>query len=131
MRAFAAKAGDTVTALDTHLIQPPAGGPVLVPHPFSGRLDDGLSPDVRIQGRRAATVGSTATNVPPHAPLGGTFVHLPANRGTVTTGSSTVRINGKAAAYGDTPTVTTCNDPVDQQIGTIAAAGAVRVGGLG
>jgi uncharacterized Zn-binding protein involved in type VI secretion len=130
MHALAAKAGDPVTALDTHRIQPPTGGPVPVPHPFSGQLDDGLSADVRIHGRRAATVDSTAKNVPPHAPLGGTFVRPPANLGTVTTGSTTVRINGKGVAYGGKPTVTTCGDP-DQEVGTIAAAGTVRVGGVG
>jgi uncharacterized Zn-binding protein involved in type VI secretion len=128
MRALAAKAGDTVTALDTHLIQPPTGGPVPVPHPFSGVLETGLSEDVRIQGRWAAIVGSTAVNRPPHAPIGGTFTNPPANRGRVTTGSSSVSINGKAAAYGGRPTVTTCGDP-DREIGTIAAGGTVRVGG--
>lgn len=124
----AAKQGDRVTAIDTHLIQPPSGPPVPVPHPFSGILDGGLSSDVRIGGLPAATVGSTATNTPPHIPLGGTFVKPPSNRGQVVTGSATVRINGKPAARaGDT--AMTCNDPVDLPVGTVVAIGTVRIGG--
>src|SRR5215472_6236114 len=115
----AAKQGDRVTAIDMHLIQPPATAPpVLVPHPFSGILDGGLSGDVRIGGLPAATVGSTATNTPPHVPIGGTFVRPPSNQGRVITGSTTVRINGKPAARaGDTGM--TCNDPVDLPVGTV------------
>lgn len=124
----AAKQGDRVTAIDMHLIQPPSGPPVLVPHPFSGILDGGLSSDVRIGKLPAATVGSTATNSPPHVPLGGTFVTPPSNKGQVVTGSATVRINGKPAARaGDT--AMTCNDPVDLPVGTVVAIGTVRIGG--
>jgi uncharacterized Zn-binding protein involved in type VI secretion len=125
----AAKQGDRVTAIDMHLIQPPPpASPVLVPHPFSGILDGGLSGDVRIGGLPAATVGSTATNTPPHVPIGGTFVRPPSNQGQVITGSATVRINGKPAARaGDT--AMTCNDPVDLPVGTVVAVGTVLIGG--
>lgn len=125
----AAKQGDRVTALDTHLIQPPGTSPpVPIPHPFSGLLDGGLSPDVRIAGRPAATVGSTATNTPPHLPQGGSFVVPPKNQARVIAGSATVFINGKPAARaGDT--ALTCNDPVDLPAGTVVAAGTVRIGG--
>jgi uncharacterized Zn-binding protein involved in type VI secretion len=125
----AAKQGDRITALDLHLIQPPATSPPApVPHPFSGVLDAGLSSDVQIEGRSAATVGSTATNTPPHVPQGGSFVKPPTNHGRVTLGSATVRINGKPAARaGDT--ALTCNDPADLPVGTVVAVSTVRIGG--
>ncbi len=126
----AAAEGDKVTATDQHLILPPAPGatPVLVPHPFAGSLDGDLSGNVRIEGRWAATVDSTATNLPVHTPSGGTFVRPPANKGTVAAGSSGVRINGKKAARGG-DAVRTCNDPADQPVGKItAAATSVRIG---
>ena len=58
----AAKQGDRIVALDLHLIQPPPPAtPVLLPHPFSGLIDGGLSPDVKIMGLAAATQNSTAS----------------------------------------------------------------------
>lgn len=128
MTAPAAKQGDRVTALDLHLVQPPGTAPpVTVPHPFSGILSQQLSPDVRILGMPAATVGSVATNTAPHIPQGGTFVNPPSNRGTVSAGSSTVRINGKAAARaGDR--AETCAEPTNPA-GQVVATGTVRIGG--
>ena len=129
MGAPAAKQGDQVTAVDMHLIQPPATAPpVLVPHPFSGVIDGALSTDVKINGLPAATVGSTATNTPPHIPEGGMFVIPPTNQGQISIGSTTVRINKKPAARaGDT--ALTCNDPVPLPVGTVVAASTVRIGG--
>lgn len=125
----AAKQGDRVTATDIHMIQPPGPtSPVPVPHPFSGIIDGGLSADVNIEGRAAATVNSTATNTPPHIPQGGTFVVPPKNRATIIKGSATVSINGKPAARaGDT--ALTCNDPVDMPVGQVVAQGTVSIGG--
>lgn len=125
----AAAQGDQVTAVDTHLVIVPSGPPVTQPLPFSGRLVDGLSTDVRIQRRPAAVVGSAAVNTPPHLPVapGTAFSRPPSNRGTVQSGSTTVRINGKFAARAGDP-VTTCNDPADLPAGTIVAAGPVRIG---
>jgi len=125
----AAKQGDRITAIDTHLIQPPGpSSPVPVPHPFSGVIDGGLSSDVNIEGKAAATVNSTATNTPAHIPQGGTFVNPPQNKGEIILGSFTVFINGKGAArMGDT--AKTCNDPVDVPVGTVVAAGTVLIGG--
>jgi uncharacterized Zn-binding protein involved in type VI secretion len=78
-------------------------------------------------GLPAATVGSTATNQPPHVPSGGSFVRPPANKGEIILGSATVSINGKAAARaGDT--ATTCNDPNDLPAGTVVASGTVLIG---
>jgi uncharacterized Zn-binding protein involved in type VI secretion len=125
----AAKQGDRITATDTHLIQPPSTSPPTpVPHQFDGILDGGLSNDVKIEQRAAATLGSTATNTPPHVPQGGSFVNPPRNQGRVVRGSGTVRINEKPAArHGDT--AMTCNDPVDAPVGTVVAQGTVRIGG--
>jgi len=130
MRRNAVKHGDTIVATDTHVVMiPTPGGPVPtpLPHPFTGQIDGGLSHDVTIEGQAAATVGSTATNVPEHVPLGGPFQSPPENRGEVQTGSATVFINGKAAArHGDT--ATTCNDPSRAPVGTVVAAGSVFIG---
>jgi uncharacterized Zn-binding protein involved in type VI secretion len=125
----AAKQGDRITATDTHLIQPPATSPpVPVPHPFSGILDSGLSSNVNIQGQPAATLGSTATNTPPHIPQGGSFVIPPRNQGRIIRGSVTVLINNQPAARaGDT--ALTCNDPVDLPVGTVVAQSTVFIGG--
>lgn len=126
----AAKKGDQVVAVDTHIIMIPSpGGPVPtpLPNPFMGQIDGGLSDDVEIGGQPAATVDSTATNSPSHIPAGGPFQKSPANKATITMGSQTVQINGKAAArMGDT--AETCNDPADMPIGTVIAMGMVLIG---
>lgn len=125
----AAKQGDTIVAVDTHIIMVPSpGGPVPtpIPHPFNGIINGNLSSDVLIMGQPAATVGSTAQNMPAHIPMGGPFQRPPSNRGQIITGSPTVLINGKPAARnGDT--ALTCNDPVDAPVGTVVAIGTVLV----
>ena len=127
----AAKQGDQITGVDTHIIMIPSpGGPVPtpLPHPFAGMLDGSLSPDVKIMGMAAAVVGSTATNTPPHIPQGGPFQMPTSNRGQIILGSATVLINGKQAARnGDT--ANTCNDPADMPVGTVIAVGTVLIGG--
>ena len=125
----AAKKGDQVMATDMHLIKPapPPAPPVPIPHPFTGIIDGNLSSDVNIAGQPAATQGSTATNTPPHVPIGGTFVKPPADKATIQLGSATVMINGKPAArMGDT--AMTCNDPADLPVGPVIAAGTVLIG---
>ena len=127
----AAKKGDRILALDNHLIQPPGAPPpppVLVPHPFSGVLDAGLSQNVKIERRAAATVDSTATNTPAHIPIGGVFVNPPRNQGRVIEGSARVLINKKPAARAGSRALT-CNDPVDRPIGRVVALSRVLVGG--
>ncbi|MEW6231990.1 MAG: PAAR domain-containing protein [Chloroflexota bacterium] len=127
----AAKQGDQIVATDTHIIMIPSpGGPVPtpLPHPFSGILDGNLSPNVKIMGRPAAIVGSTATNTPPHIPQGGPFQRPPGNRGTIIQGSATVRINGKGGARNGDQAMT-CNDPADLPIGRVVAVGTVFIGG--
>jgi uncharacterized Zn-binding protein involved in type VI secretion len=127
----AAKQGDRVIATDTHIVLIPSpGGPIPtpLPHPFAGTIDGGLSADVNIEGRPAAVLGSTATNTPAHVPLGGPFQKPPANRATIQLGSTSVFINGKPAARAGDAALT-CNDPADLPVGTVVAAGAVRIGG--
>ena len=130
----AAKQGDHIIAIDTHIVMVPSppGQPVPtpLPHPFSGIINGSLSTDVKIMGMPAATVGSTADNTPPHRPTppGVSFQMPPTNKGEITMGSATVMINGKAAARsGDT--AKTCNDPTDLPVGTVVAAGTVFIGG--
>lgn len=130
MGAPAARAGDKVTATDTHIIMVPSpGGPVPtpLPHPFVGTITSGVSTNVMIGGAPAAVVGSTVLNIPPHVPSGGgPFQIPPTNQGTIIKGSATVMINGKPAArVGDT--VMTCNDPAPLPVGTITGPGAVTV----
>jgi uncharacterized Zn-binding protein involved in type VI secretion len=126
----AAKQGDQIVATDTHIIMiPTPAGPVPtpLPHPFMGQIDGDLSSDVKIEGKAAAVVGSTATNMPSHIPQGGPFQKPPANKGKIMLGSNTVLINGKMAArMGDT--AQTCNDPSDLPVGVVIAAGTVLIG---
>jgi uncharacterized Zn-binding protein involved in type VI secretion len=126
----AAKEGDQVMATDTHIVMIPSpGGPVPtpLPHPFSGKLDGGLSADVKIEGKAAAVKGSTATNSPAHVPQGGSFQSPPADKATVQVGSTTVKINGKPAARNGDKAMT-CNDPADLPVGTVMASGTVKIG---
>lgn len=127
----AAKQGDRIVATDTHIVMIPSpGGPVPtpLPHPFTGIIDGSLSSDVNIEGKPAATQGSTATNTPAHIPQGGPFQKPPANRGTIQLGSGTVLINGKPAARNGDAAIT-CNDPADLPAGTVVAVGTVLIGG--
>lgn len=124
----AAKQGDQVMAMDTHIVIVPGVGPMPLPHPFAGQLNGGLSKDVKIMGKAAATAGSTADNSPAHIPTapGTAFQKPPANKGTIKMGSATVKINGKdAARMGDK--AETCNDPADQPIGTVIVPGPATV----
>ena len=129
MGSPAAKQGDRIVAMDMHMIQPPGPtAPVLAPHPFNGIINGALSADVKIEGRPAATVNSTATNLPSHIPQGGTFVNPPRNQGQIVQGSATVFINKKPAARAGDKALT-CNDPVDLPVGTVVAVGTVLIGG--
>ncbi len=134
MGAAAARLTDTVTGADTHIVMVPSpSGSVPTPipgHPFSGKLTSKASADVKIDGLAAAVVGTVATNSPKHLPLspGTSFAGTPTNRGEVRKGSTSVRINGKAAArLGDK--VRTCNDPRDLETSAITSgSGTVTIG---
>jgi uncharacterized Zn-binding protein involved in type VI secretion len=126
----AAKQGDRIEALDTHIIQPPPPAtPTPVPgHKFSGVINGSLSNNVMIEGRPAATLGSTATNMPAHIPIGGSFVIPPTNSAMINRGSATVHINNRPSSRaGDT--ALTCNDPVPLPVGTVVATSTVFIGG--
>jgi uncharacterized Zn-binding protein involved in type VI secretion len=129
----AAKQGDRIVAIDTHIVLVPSPPkdptPTPLPHPFDGIVNGGLSTDVKIMGKPAAVVGSTATNTPPHVPTapGVSFQKPPSNKATIQVGSQTVTINGKAAARAGDKALT-CNDPADLPAGTVVAAGTVMIG---
>jgi uncharacterized Zn-binding protein involved in type VI secretion len=127
----AAKQGDQIVAIDTHIVMVPGPTPVPtpLPHPFTGIINGNLSSDVNIMGLPAATVDSTADNAPPHIPTppGTAFQKPPANKATIQLGSATVKINGKMAArHGDV--AMTCNDPTDLPSGQVIAVGTVFIG---
>jgi uncharacterized Zn-binding protein involved in type VI secretion len=128
----AAKQGDQIVATDTHIVMVPAPSgsvPTPLPHPFTGIIDGNLSSDVKIEKKPAATVDSTATNTPPHIPTppGVSFANPPKNKAKIVFGSTTVKINGKAAARnGDK--AETCNDPADLPVGTVIAVSTVFIG---
>jgi uncharacterized Zn-binding protein involved in type VI secretion len=126
----AAKQGDNVVGVDTHVLMVPSpAGPVPtpMPMPFRGALDGALSADVVIEDKPAAVKGSTASNAPAHVAAAGPFQKPPSNKGTVQAGSAAVLINGKPAARGGDPALT-CNDPGDAPNGTVVAAGTVLFG---
>lgn len=126
----AAKLGDKVIGIDTHIVLvPSANGTVSVPtqFPFTGTIISGCSANVLIEGKPAAVVGSLALNLPPHVPKEGTFATPPTNQGTVLLGSATVVINNKPAARtGDK--VMTCNDPAPAPTSSIVAVSTVQIG---
>ncbi len=127
----AAKQGDKVMATDTHIVMLPVGTgtvPTPLPHPFMGMIDANLSQDVKIMGMPAATVDSTASNLPPHIPQGGPFQKPPSNKAAIKLGSTTVKINGKMAARNGDMAMT-CNDPSDLPVGKVIAVGTVLIGG--
>jgi uncharacterized Zn-binding protein involved in type VI secretion len=132
MPAPAAVQGSQVVAVDVHIVLVPTPGgpiPIPLPHPFGGQVNADTVTTVKIGGQPAAVVGSRAANQPAHVPTppGASFQKPPLNQGTVFMGSATVKIGGRAAARGGDP-VTTCNDPVDQPVGSLIAAGTVTIG---
>lgn len=128
----AAKQGDRIIGVDMHIVMVPSASgsvPTSLPHSFSGIIDGGLSTDVRIMGKSAALVGSTASNTPSHIPTppGTAFQIPPTNKAIIIKGSGTVLINGKPAARnGDQ--AKSCADPVPNTNAKVVAIGTVRIG---
>lgn len=127
----AIKEGDRIVATDMHIVIVPAAigsGTQRLPHPFNGVIDGNLSPNVRIDGRAAATAGSTATNTPAHTPTppGAAFQTPPSNQGVIMGGSGAVRINGKPAARAGDQTQT-CADPAPNTDGRTEVSGTTTV----
>jgi uncharacterized Zn-binding protein involved in type VI secretion len=126
----AAKQDDTIfNGNETHVVMvPSASGQVPTPvpgHVFNAPISEGLSSNVRIEGKPAAVAGSGArtnlTRHPPKAP-GVAYQAPPTFEGRITMGSNTVFINGKPAARAGDPAIT-CSDPPQPPPGT----GQVRV----
>ena len=121
---------DRVMGMDVHIMVVPSGTGTTtapLPHPFMGKLDDGLSDDVSIGDKKAALKGSKAKHDDSmHMQLPGTikFQNNPKKEGEVTGGTSpTVKINGKETAVIGS-LVTTCNDIGARNNSTVIAAGA-------
>ena len=121
---------DRVMGMDMHIMVIPSGPSTTtapLPHPFMGKLDDGLSDDVSIGDKKAALKGSKAKHDDSmHMQLPGTikFQNNPKKEGEVTGGTSpTVKINGKETAVIGS-LVTTCNDIGARNNSTVIAAGA-------
>ena len=130
----AARKDDRITADDNHLIREQVGS-VVTQKPlnlqFNGVIDGGLSSNVMINGKPAARLHSTATNKPKHELQllpNQSFVAPPSNQGTITEGSSSVRINGQPAARDGDP-AETCHD-LPSAAGKVVVVGtaSVRIG---
>lgn len=100
----AAKMLDPIIGIDLHLIQPPAGPPLLLPHPSIGIVFDpfDLIPkfgaNVFVNGLPRAQAGSGGLMLP-HFPIGGVFVKPPAHDMEVFMGSKTVSADDEAFSY--------------------------------
>lgn len=121
---------DRVMGMDVHIMVIPSGPSTTtapLPHPFMGKLDDGLSDDVSIGDKKAAVRGSKSKHDDPtHMQLPGTikFQNNPKKEGEVTGGTSpSVKIDGKEAAVIGS-LVSTCNDIGARNNSTVIAAGA-------
>jgi hypothetical protein len=126
----AAKRGDRVLAIDTHIVMVPSpAGPIPtpMPMPFCGVIADGTSPDVIIDEQPSAIDGTKATNAPAHMPTGGSFQKAPSNEARLQASSKTVIVNDKGAGRANDQAMT-CNDPTDAPNGTVIAVGTVFIG---
>ena len=114
MGAPAIVANDQITGVcPNHLIIGPLGVPTPAPAlPFAAPLTMGLSTNVQIGGKFAATVGSFGYNTPPHVGLHAAdpFFVPTLQMGQVVVGSPTVMISGQPAATAQA-TVTCCVAP--------------------
>lgn len=130
MGKAAAKQGDKLVAIDTHVVMLPSpGGPVPTPQPmrFNGVISGKLIGSVLIEGQAAAVEGSTADNTSAHVAACGPFQKPPSNQGSVKSGSATVLFESKPAARTGDP-AETCNDPSDTAGGTVIGSGTVLIG---
>lgn len=103
---------DPVIGIDVHIIQPPPPAPPIpVPHPYVGIVFDPfdyapvIGSTVVVNGMHRAIAGTAGKAVPPHIPIGGTFVKPPLNEDENFMGSMTVEFDGDAAAYATLPCI--------------------------
>ncbi len=113
---IAAKQMDPVMGIDIHIIQPPGPVPPLpIPHPFIGMVLDPVDcmpmvgATIMVNGMPRATAGTGCKNIPPHIPIGGTFIKPPGNEGEVFMGSATVLADGSPLSFMAVP-VLSCSD---------------------
>ncbi len=99
----AAKHYDPVIGIDIHIIQPPGPvPPVPVPHPFIGYVLDPMDyvpivgATVFINGLPRGLAGTQGIGMPPHIPIGGTFVKPPTNECEIFMGVATICCDGDA-----------------------------------
>lgn len=99
---IAAKQYDMVMGVDIHIIQSPGTvPPIPVPHPFIGMVWDPMQfipfigADVWVNGMPGVVAGDEGVAMPPHFPIGGSFVKPIDNECEVFMGSATVTINGE------------------------------------
>lgn len=121
----AAKLGDRIVGVDVHTVMVPTlvgEVPAPVASPFDGEIMGGVCATVLIQGRPAATAGSTAINRVPHVPAGGRFMAPPTNTGRIIGGSATVLIGGRPAARLGDP-ATSCADTGEAPTSSVMVAG--------
>jgi RHS repeat-associated protein len=112
----AAKHFDPLLGIDIHFVQPPgAVPPIPIPHPYIGLVFDPLDyvpvlgATVFVGGLPRAQAGSSGISLPPHFPMGGTFLKPPANESEIFMGSSTVSVDGDAFSHLALP-VLSCQD---------------------
>lgn len=97
---------DRVMGMDVHIMVIPSGPSTTtapLPHPFIGKLNDGLSDDVSIGGKKAALKGSKARHDDPtHLQLPGTikFQNNPKKEGEVTGGTHSERAGYSGRKHG-------------------------------
>lgn len=112
---FAGKQFDMVMGVDMHLIQPPAGPPLPIPHPFIGMVFDPvefvpiIGASILVNGLPRAQAGTTVKATIPHVPIGGVFVKPPDNDGEVYMGIIAINGEGEPLPSLGTP-VLTCQD---------------------
>jgi hypothetical protein len=90
-----------------HIVQPPGPvPPVPIPHPYVGIVFDPadyvpiIGSTIKINGMNRAIAGTADKGLPKHIPIGGVFVPpTPADEHENFMGSSTVEMDGDAAAY--------------------------------
>jgi RHS repeat-associated protein len=107
---------DPIIGVDIHLIQLPAPGPpVPIPHPYIGMIFDVvdyipfIGATVKVNGLPRAKAGTSGQALPPHIPMGGTFVKPPTNESETFLGSATVAADGDPLVYAGLP-ILTCQD---------------------
>jgi RHS repeat-associated protein len=107
---------DPIIGVDIHLIQLPAPGPpVPIPHPYVGMIFDVtdyipfIGATVKVNGLPRAKAGTSGQALPPHIPIGGTFIKPPTNESETFLGSATVAADGDPFVYAGLP-ILTCQD---------------------